>query len=204
MKINDHFDIRLRGDLGRQLETFRGLTGLSKHGRLSDDWDQDFGSRTVAAPDATGELGLWRYEDDDWTIALHSRDTPLPDEQVDEVRRQVLAAAAEVGMTIVATHFRIRLSGPLDEHVEAFRATLGLSAGRRLPDGNGWYDSKGFAAVTAPTAAGELTLQRFDDDDWRVALVHVGNPLPAEQVDEIRQQVLAAAAEAGLTVTAES
>jgi hypothetical protein len=102
MPMKTLLSIRMHGAFdGRMLETFRGRLGMTKHGRLDDDWDQDFGRRELRLrDDGWVKLTLWRYDDDDWVVALTYERDPLPPEEVERLRRQILEAAAEVGATV--------------------------------------------------------------------------------------------------------
>ncbi|WP_406474510.1 hypothetical protein [Streptomyces sp. NBC_01615] len=101
--MNDQLRIRLKGELGGQLSRFREQVGLNPRGRLSDDWDQEFGQRELR-PKEQGQvmLKLWRYEDDDWMIALTYEQDPLPADEADGLRQNILDAATAVGLTVTA------------------------------------------------------------------------------------------------------
>ncbi|MET9341778.1 hypothetical protein [Nonomuraea sp. NPDC003804] len=95
--------ISISGPLGDHLDTFRELLALDKRGRLSDDWDQEFGSRILQSRESGWiRLDLSRYEDDKWGIRLTYERDPLPADEVEELRRQILEAAAAVGVTVTA------------------------------------------------------------------------------------------------------
>lgn len=50
----------------------------------------------------------------------------------------------------------------------------------------------------------DLTLWRYEDDDWVIKLTYEQDPLPAGEAERLRLKVLDAAAMAGMTVTAQS
>lgn len=95
-------DIYLRGDLGRSLDAFRERLGLRKRGRLSDDWDDLFGSRDLRPADRGRMwLHLSRLEDpDEWSVSLAFQGEPMAVDDLERLRADILAAAAEVGVTV--------------------------------------------------------------------------------------------------------
>lgn len=97
------FFVRMKGDLAEHLLEFRERVGLERRGRLSDDWDQEFGrARLRSREQGLVDLTLWRYEDDDWNIRLTYEKDPLPAVEAEQLRRKVLDAAAAAGMTVTA------------------------------------------------------------------------------------------------------
>ncbi|MGW2015315.1 hypothetical protein [Streptomyces sp. NPDC001927] len=76
---------------------------MAPRGRLNDDWDEEFGTRELRSKaEGRVDLTLWRYADDDWMVSLTYERDPLPAEEVTELRRSILDAAARAGMTITA------------------------------------------------------------------------------------------------------
>ncbi len=101
--MNDQLRIRMRGNLGEQLSNFREQVGLDRRGRLDDDWDQEFGQRELRPKEqGHAKLTLWRYADDDWMIALTYDQNPIPEDQLEDLRRGILNAAATTGLTVTA------------------------------------------------------------------------------------------------------
>ncbi|MEU9702536.1 hypothetical protein [Streptomyces sp. NPDC047981] len=101
--MNEQLQIRMKGELGDRLSAFREEVGLARRGRLSDEWDEEFGRRELRSKEeGRVRLTLWRYADDDWTVSLTYERDPLPDAEVAELRRSILDAAARAGMTISA------------------------------------------------------------------------------------------------------
>ncbi|MET9860629.1 hypothetical protein ABZY93_15155 [Streptomyces smyrnaeus] len=103
--------IRMKGNLGEQLSEFREQVGLTRRGRLDDVFDQEFGRRELR-PKAQGkvELTLWRgFEDHDWMIEITYERDPLPSDEAERIRRNILNAAAKTGMT-VTTQFPSQIS----------------------------------------------------------------------------------------------
>ena len=93
----------MNGALAGNLAGFCERVGLHRRGRLSDDWDQEFGWRELRAREQGWvNLMLWRHEDDEWSVELTFETNPLPDEEAAQLRQEILDAAAAVNMTIVA------------------------------------------------------------------------------------------------------
>ncbi|WP_246398099.1 hypothetical protein [Mycobacterium vicinigordonae] len=103
----------------------------------------------------------------------------------------------------MSDQFRICMKGDLAEHLPEFLEQVGLQRRGRLDDD--WDQEFGRARLRAREhGLVELTLWRYEDDDWLVNLTYEKDPLPAEQAEQLRRKVLAAAATAGMTVTAQS
>lgn len=74
---------------------------MSRRGRLEDAYDEEFGSRDLRPTErGLAELALCRWADDDWMIKMICEGKLLSVDQVEELRRQVLRAAEEVGLVI--------------------------------------------------------------------------------------------------------
>ncbi|MFD8492000.1 hypothetical protein [Amycolatopsis sp. NPDC059657] len=78
-----------------QLQAIRDRFGLSRRGKLDDDWDQDFG--VVTLQDAV-KLHLYRKEPDKWSFSLTYQGEPPSPELLDQIRAGISAAAAEAGL----------------------------------------------------------------------------------------------------------
>ena len=101
--MHGQFRIRMKGDLAGNLSEFRDRVGLQRRGRLSDDWDQEFGRRELRSRDEGWvNLRLWRHEDDEWLVNLTYEKDPLPADEAEQLHQKVLDAAVAVGMTITA------------------------------------------------------------------------------------------------------
>lgn len=102
--MNDQVWVRMKGEFGKgRLSAFREDVGLTRRGRLDDEWDQEFGRRELRPKEmGKAELTLWRYADDDWMISLTYERDPLPADEAAEIRQTILAAAARAGLTITA------------------------------------------------------------------------------------------------------
>ncbi|UUU23828.1 hypothetical protein [Streptomyces sp. DSM 40750] len=82
---------------------FREQLELNPRGRLGDDWDQEFGRRDLRSTEqGQVKLTLWRYAEDDWMIALTYERDPLPSDEAEELRRNILDAAVAVGLVVTA------------------------------------------------------------------------------------------------------
>jgi hypothetical protein len=94
------FIVSISGDLGGRLNNFRERLQLTKRGRLSDEWDEEFGYRIIRAGDeGLVRLDLDRYADDEWEVSLAYEKEPLPGVEVEELLDEIFAAAAAVGVT---------------------------------------------------------------------------------------------------------
>jgi hypothetical protein len=93
---------RLRGEVGQEaLDLLRQRLELRKQGRLSDDWDQDFGYRTLRdEPGTPVQLQLSRQHDDLWQLELNYQGDPPSPETVERVRTEILSVAGETGLTV--------------------------------------------------------------------------------------------------------
>lgn len=101
MAMKQQLVVSISGDLGGDLDKFRDLLQLSKHGRLSDDWDQEFGSHILRPrDDGLIRLDLSRYTDDKWGITLTYERDPLAEDELADLRNQIVAAAAAVGVIV--------------------------------------------------------------------------------------------------------
>jgi hypothetical protein len=101
--MHGQFRILMNGALAGNLSDFCERVGLRRRGRLSDDWDQEFGWREVRSREQGWvNLMLWRHEDDDWSVDLTFEKDPLPADEAEQLRQKVLDAAAAAGMTITA------------------------------------------------------------------------------------------------------
>ncbi|WP_406251955.1 hypothetical protein OH786_00035 [Streptomyces atratus] len=84
-----------------------------------------------------------------------------------------------------------------------FRDQVGLTPRGRLDDD---WDQEFGRRELRPRELGrvELSLWRYADDDWKVSLRYDRDPLPTEEVEELRRTILDAATRAGLTVSAQT
>lgn len=103
----------------------------------------------------------------------------------------------------MSDQFRICLRGDLAQHLPEFLAQVGLQRRGRLDDD--WDQELGTVRLRArEQGLVELTLWRYDDDEWLVNLTYQEDPLPPAEAEQLRRKVLDAAAAAGMTVTAQS
>jgi hypothetical protein len=87
----------------RELDTLRAALGMAKRGRLSDDWDDEFGWRELS-PRESGwiYLNLTRDLDRDgwWEVALKYENDPLPVADVDMWEQKITGAIATAGLNL--------------------------------------------------------------------------------------------------------
>lgn len=74
---------------------------MQEHGRLSDDWDSNFGHGELRPADLGGVwLNLSRHSSSSWSVALSYEADPLPSDEMERLRVEILGAATEVGVTV--------------------------------------------------------------------------------------------------------
>jgi hypothetical protein len=98
-------ELRFRGTVSqRELDLMRERLGLTRRGRLGDDWDSDFGYRDIrpaAEGDGKVELVLSRELDreNEWYFSIYYDQDPLTAEQTAEWTQRIRDAAAGAGLT---------------------------------------------------------------------------------------------------------
>lgn len=99
--------------------------------------------------------------------------------------------------------FRIWMKGELASRLAGFRERVGLERYGRLSDD---WDQKFGQLELRPREQGwvNLTLWRYEGDEWSIDLTYEKDPLPADEAEQLRRRVLDAAAAAGMTITAQS
>lgn len=84
-----------------KVATFRERLGMTKRGRLSDDWDANFGHRDLRSSEQGRVwLNLYRHTDSSWSADLSYEVDPLPSDEMEQLRTKILEAAGEVGTTV--------------------------------------------------------------------------------------------------------
>ncbi|WP_370945824.1 hypothetical protein AB5J62_43095 [Amycolatopsis sp. cg5] len=84
-----------------RLEAIRERFGLSRRGKLDDDWDTDFGVvRLRDEPGTPVKLNFDRRAEDKWSFSVTYQGEPPAPELLERVRSEIAAAAAEAGLTI--------------------------------------------------------------------------------------------------------
>jgi hypothetical protein len=118
--------VYMRGEVvGAALQVLRERLELTPHGRMSDDWDQNFGRRYLRGPDqGQADISLLRYADDDWRYQIFTTGELIPLDEIEQLREQMLAAAEEAGLTVYRQY-----PMPGEELIEPERL---LAARRRL------------------------------------------------------------------------
>jgi hypothetical protein len=97
-------ELRFRGTVSqRELDLMRERLGLTRRGRLGDDWDSDFGYRDIRPThegDGRVELVLSRELDreNEWYFRIWYSQDPLTAEQTAEWERRIHDAAAAAGL----------------------------------------------------------------------------------------------------------
>lgn len=94
--------VRLRGQLTQEtLARMREKLSLERRGRLTDAEDDLFGYRHLQHDDRNWiNLDLIRSDDTHWVLAISHLNEPPPPELIDQTLSQIMAAAAELGLTV--------------------------------------------------------------------------------------------------------
>lgn len=92
--------IDIDGDVDQSgLERLRTHLKLKKQGRLTDDWDEEFGYRIIE--DASGQrfnIGLFRNSDESWKISALATSQPDPDgDDLTLLRTELVEGVAAAG-----------------------------------------------------------------------------------------------------------
>lgn len=83
------------------LDGFRDKLGIDKRGRIDDDSKQVFGDRCLRdEKNRLVRLMLGRTFDGDWFLSLSYQDTPPDQATVDQLARDIHAAATQAGLTV--------------------------------------------------------------------------------------------------------
>jgi hypothetical protein len=98
--------VDIDGDVDQSgLERLRSHLGLKKQGRLSDDWDQEFGYRKIVrSTEQYANIGLFRNFDGTWIVQV--LDTERLDPTVNELA--VLRAELVEGITAAGYQATVR------------------------------------------------------------------------------------------------
>lgn len=91
--------IDIDGDVDQSsLDRLRKHLTLDRRGRLTDDWDQDFGHRVVAVPGGPRlNIGLYREFDGSWLIQVQTRETSVSDDEIAKLREELVASITAAG-----------------------------------------------------------------------------------------------------------
>src|SRR5262245_41254623 len=83
------------------LTTLRDQLGLVARGRLTDDWDEEFGYRRFTVGDTPAEIILWRRDSGaSWVVELAFVDAEPPEHAVAPLLAQIDRAAAAAGLAV--------------------------------------------------------------------------------------------------------
>lgn len=102
--MRNMLEVTFTGDVGNaELDELRTNLGMAAHGRLSDDWDDEFGWRELSPRD-NGWIYLILIRDLEregwWEVDLKFEETPLPAAEVDMWERQIISAITGAGLTV--------------------------------------------------------------------------------------------------------
>jgi hypothetical protein len=91
--------IDIRGNVDQSsLERLRTRLSLKKQGRLSDDWDQEFGYRSIQS--ASGQrinIGLFREFDESWVVDVSASAPNISSEELALLRAELLEGITAAG-----------------------------------------------------------------------------------------------------------
>lgn len=92
--------VDIDGDVDQSgLERLRTHLNLKKQGRLTDDWDEEFGYRIIE--EAGGQrfnIGLFRNSDESWKISVLARSQPDPgSDDLTLLRTELVEGVAAAG-----------------------------------------------------------------------------------------------------------
>lgn len=102
--MHSMLEVTFTGDVGdAELDELRASLGMASRGRLSDDWDAEFGRRELCPRDS-GWVYLVLYRDLDregwWEVDLDYERTPLPAAEVGEWEKKITSAITAAGLTV--------------------------------------------------------------------------------------------------------
>jgi hypothetical protein len=92
--------IDIDGDVDQSgLERLRTELDLKKQGRLTDDWDEIFGKRTIQRSGGESmKVALYRHsEDGSWTVNVSATEPDLRDDDLTELRAELVGGIAAAG-----------------------------------------------------------------------------------------------------------
>jgi hypothetical protein len=114
MPLTEQLIVRASGPITREaLDRLRSRLGLQRSGRLGDAEDVHFGVRYLRRTETElTDLTLVREDDTAWRVELNYLQEPLPAAAVAALRADVLAALAEVGLTVTDVWEPPGRSGP--------------------------------------------------------------------------------------------
>jgi|SRR5882757_3124546 len=80
------------------LERLRTHLNLKKQGRLTDDWDQEFGYRTIeAASGQRTKIGLFRESDGSWLVDASASGSDVSNDEIALLRAELVQGIAAAG-----------------------------------------------------------------------------------------------------------
>ncbi|WP_433678808.1 hypothetical protein [Nocardia sp. CA-119907] len=86
----------------QSLDRLRSTLGLTRSGRLTDDWDYNFGERALKGSGIeTTWLTLWRADEAPWYLAVSQpEDEPPSEPELAAWRREVIEGIHKAGLTL--------------------------------------------------------------------------------------------------------
>lgn len=102
--MHSMLEVTFTGDVGDpELGTLRASLGMGSRGRLSDDWDDEFGRRELSPRDS-GWVYLILTRDLEregwWKVALKFEKEPLPVAEVSAWEQKIIGAIRAAGLTL--------------------------------------------------------------------------------------------------------
>ena len=102
--MHNMLEVTFTGDMGdAELDELRATLGMASRGRLSDDWDAEFGRKELRPRDS-GWIYLILFRDLDregwWDVDLKFEQTPLPAAEVDMWEQKITSAITAAGLTV--------------------------------------------------------------------------------------------------------
>lgn len=87
------------GDVDQSgLESLRAHLNLKKQGRLTDDWDQEFGYRIIeAASGQRTKIGLFRESDGSWLVDASTSGSDVSNDEIALLRAELVQGIAAAG-----------------------------------------------------------------------------------------------------------
>lgn len=102
--MHSMLEVTFTGDVDDpELDKLRTSLGMAKRGRLTDDWDDEFGRRELSPRDSGWiYLNLTRDLNRDgwWKVALKFEQDPMPVAEVDMWEQKITSAITAAGLTV--------------------------------------------------------------------------------------------------------
>lgn len=91
--------IDIRGDVDqRGLDSLRTRLNLIKQGRLTDDWDQEFGYRVIQSDSGQCfNIGLFREFDGSWVVSASASTLNISSDELAPLRAELIEGITAAG-----------------------------------------------------------------------------------------------------------